>query len=128
MNRTLVDDENLFGVSDNVRHLFDTGLLGALCLALIGSIPWRLISSAFPIAFLSNPLTFILLRICLFLEMTGLLHGAWVLAAVHKKLAVFQRNEVYKKLAEERAAKQMKDMSSVDPCWSWTPSSRIGRR
>ena len=106
-------DENIHGVSDGVQNLFNTGLLGALCVALVGSIPWRLISSAFPIAFLSNPLTYILLRFCLFLEMTGLLHGAWVLAAIHRKISGFQRDEIYIGTAEERAAAQKGDDDSV---------------
>jgi len=98
-------EENIFGVSDGAQKLFNTGLLGAVIVAIIGSISWRLLASAFPIAFLSNPLTYILFRFCLFLEMTGLLHGAWVLAAIHKKIAGFQRDEVYIGTAEERAEK-----------------------
>jgi len=104
-------DANIFGVSDGVQALFDTGLLGAHIVAVIGSVTWRLLSSAFPMAFLANPLTYILLRFCLFLEMTGVLHGAWVIAFIHKKLAGFQRDEVYIGTAEERAAKAMKDES-----------------
>ena len=66
-------------------------------------------ASAFPLAFLSNPLVFILLRICLFLEATGICSGAWVLAGIHKRIAGFKRDEVYIGTAEERAAKNMGD-------------------
>jgi hypothetical protein len=45
----------------------------------------------------------------LFLEATGLASGSWVLAAVHKKIAGFQRDEVYIGTAEERAKKEMGD-------------------
>ena len=103
------DEENLLGVSDSIQKLFETGLLGALCTAIVGSMMWRLLSSAFPIAFLSTPFTYILLRLCLFLEATGLLHGAWVLAAIHKKIANFHRDEFYIGTAEERAAKKHPD-------------------
>jgi hypothetical protein len=41
----------------------------------------------------------------LFLEATGLCSGAWVLAAIHKKIAGFQGDEIYIGTAEERAAK-----------------------
>lgn len=99
-------EENIFGVSDGAQRIFDTGLLGALIVAVIGSISWRLLASAFPHAFLANIFTYILLRLCLFLEMTGLLHGAWVLAAIHKKIAGFKRDECYIGTAEERAAKK----------------------
>jgi hypothetical protein len=64
-----------------------------------------LVASAFPIAFLSSPFTYFFLRICLFLEATGLCSGAWVLAAIHKKIAGFQGDEIYIGTAEERAAK-----------------------
>merc|ERR1712127_325222 len=103
------DDPNIFGVQDGAQGFFDTGLLGALMLTIIGSISWQLVASAFPIAFLSNPITYILLRWCLFLESTGICQGAWVLAAIHKKIAGFQRDEVYIGTAEERAKQEMGD-------------------
>ena len=106
-------EPNIFGVSDGTQHFFNTGLLGAFIVAVVGSVTWRLLASAFPMAFLANPLTYILLRLCLFLEMTGVLHGAWVLAAIHRKLAGFQRDEVYIGTAEERAAKHFEDQSKV---------------
>lgn len=107
------DDENIFGVSDGIQKLFETGLLGALCTAIVGSMMWRLLAAAFPIAFLSTPFTYVLLRFCLFLESTGLLHGAWVLAAIHKKVAGFHRDEFYIGTAEERAAKKHPDDQSA---------------
>merc|ERR1711915_905585 len=97
--------ENIFGAPAVVQSFYNTGLLGALMLTIVGSISWQLVASAFPIAFLSNPLTYILLRWCLFLESTGICNGAWVLAAIHRKIAGFQRDEVYIGTAEERAAK-----------------------
>ncbi|GKY98545.1 hypothetical protein MPSEU_000811500 [Mayamaea pseudoterrestris] len=108
---TIVPGEgnNIFGVSDGIQNFFNTGLLGALITTIIGSIGWRLVAAAFPIAFLSNPLAFVFLRICLFLEWTGLCSGAWVIAEVHAKVAHFQRDEVYIGTAEERAAKNFAD-------------------
>lgn len=100
---------NVFGVSDAVQEFFNTGLLGALVTTIIGSISWQLVASAFPIAFLSNPFVYIFLRICLFLEATGICSGAWVLAGIHKKVAGFQRDEVYIGTAEERARMNMAD-------------------
>ena len=56
------------------------------------------------------------MRVALFLEWTGVLHGAFVLAFIHKKIAKFQRDEVYIGTAEERAAAQHADDSSfVEP-------------
>jgi hypothetical protein len=100
---------NMFGVSDAIQKMFDTGLLGALFLTVVGSISWQLVASAFPIAFMANPLTYILLRIALGIEFTGICNGAWVVANLIAKLGGYQRDEVYIGTAEERAAKDMGD-------------------
>jgi len=101
--------ENIFGASGGWQELFNTGLLGAFITTIVASISWQLVASAFPIAFLSNPITYILLRWCLFLESTGICAGAWVIAAVHKKISGFQRDEVYIGTAESRAKMDMSD-------------------
>jgi hypothetical protein len=106
-------EENVFGVSDGMQKLFNTGLLGAVIVAIVGSISWRLVASAFPLAFVNNCLVYVFLRICLFLEMTGVCSGAWVLAAIHKKISGFKRDEVYIGTAEERAANMVADDASV---------------
>ena len=103
------DEENIFGVSDGAQELFNTGLLGALMLTILGSISWQLVASAFPLAFMRNPVTYFLLRICLGLECTGICQAAWVIAAVHKKICGFQRDEVYIGTAEERRKQEMGD-------------------
>jgi len=100
---------NMFGVSDAIQKMFGTGLLGALFLTVVGSISWQLVASAFPIAFMANPLTYILLRIALGIEFTGICNGAWVVAHLIAKLGGYQRDEVYIGTAEERAAKNMGD-------------------
>jgi len=106
---SLDDDEDLMGFSDSMNEFLGTGLLGALIVTIVGSISWQLVASAFPIAFLNSPITYVLLRWCLFLEATGICMGAWVLAAIHRKIAGFQRDEVYIGTAEERAAQNMGD-------------------
>jgi len=94
---------NIFDVPDGVQEFFNTGLLGALITTIVASIAWQLVASAFPLAFLANPITYIFLRICLLFEASGICHGAWVLAAIQKKAWGFQRDEVYIGTAEERA-------------------------
>jgi silicon transporter len=96
--------ENVFGVPDSVQEFFNTGLLGALITTIVASIAWQLVASAFPMAFLSTPMTYFLLRLCLTLESTGLCNGAWILAGVHKSIARFQTDETYIGTAEDRAA------------------------
>lgn len=106
-------EENIFGVSDGIQALFDTGLLGALITTTVASIAWQLVASAFPMAFMSTPLTYVLLRFCLFLEWTGLCQGAWVVARIHRKVVGFKRDEVYIGTADERAEKAKQEGSVV---------------
>jgi len=106
-------ESNVMGVSDSIQKFFDTGLLGALITTTVGSIAWRLLASAFPMAFLTTPITYILLRACLFLEGTGICNGAWVIARIVKKFAGYQADEVYIGTAEERAARDHADHESV---------------
>ena len=108
-------EENIFGVGAGLQSLFDTGLLGALIVTIVGSISWQLVASAFPLAFLANPATYVLLRVCLFLESTGICSGAWVLAALHKHNAGFKRDEDYIGTAEERAKHNMEDKPDALP-------------
>jgi len=104
-------DENIFGYNDGVQTFFETGLLGALITTIVASIMWQLVASAFPLAFLSSPLTYILLRWCLFLEWTGVCQGSWVFAMLLRKAIGYKRDEVYIGTAEERAANAAKDPS-----------------
>jgi silicon transporter len=99
-------DENIFGVSDGVQAFFQTGLLGALITTIVASITWQLVASAFPMAFLSTPVTYVLMRFCLFLEWTGLCQGAWVVAMIQRKCTGYKRDEVYIGTAAERAEKK----------------------
>jgi len=103
------DDDNIFGVPDWMQSIFNTGLLGAVIVAVVASVSWRLLASAFPIVFFKNPLAYVFLRLCLILEMTGILHGAWVIAFVIKKVTGVKRDEFYIGTAEERAAESMED-------------------
>jgi len=104
---------NIFNVSQGVQGFLNLGFLGALITTILGSISWQLVAATFPIAFLSNPLTYILLRICLLLEGTGLCQASWVMAAVHKKISNFQRDEIYIGTAEERASKKIENNDTV---------------
>merc|ERR1711981_245917 len=104
---------NIFNVSQGFQEFLNLGFMGAVITTILGSISWQLVASTFPLTFLSNPITYILLRICLFLEGTGLCQAAWVMAAVHKRISNFQRDEVYIGTAEERAAKDIENNDTV---------------
>jgi len=105
--------DTIFGVSPGVQAFFNLGFLGALITTIVASIAWQLVASAFPLTMLGNPVTYVLLRLCLFLEATGICNGAYVIAWIHKKVAGFQRDEVYIGTAEERREKDMADDQSV---------------
>lgn len=81
-------EENIFGVSNGLQTFFDTGL------TIAASITWLLVASSVPMAFLCTPLTYFLLRFCLFLEWIALCQESWVVPRVHRKLAGFKRDEV----------------------------------
>lgn len=104
-------EKNIFGVSDGAQAFFNTGILSAILTTILGSISWQLVASAFPIAFLSNPLTYVFLQICLLLESSGIASGSWVLAAMVKRIFGFQRDEVYIGTREERTKKFNRDDS-----------------
>jgi len=116
-------DDNIFNLSDGAQAFFETGLLGALITTVVASIMWQLVASAFPMAFLSTPITYILLRWCLFLEWTGLCQGSWVFAMILRKMSRYKRDEVYIGTAAERKAKHLKDptMSKDDAEYNVVP-------
>lgn len=97
-------ETNILGVSDSLQAFFNTGLLGALITTIVGSLIWRIIASSFPVAFLSNPVVYAILRVCLVLEATGICSAAWLLALIHKAVAGFKLDEEYIGTPEERAA------------------------
>mmetsp|Transcript_7695 Transcript_7695/g.16739 ORF Transcript_7695/g.16739 Transcript_7695/m.16739 type:complete len:506 (+) Transcript_7695:142-1659(+) len=100
---------NIFGVSDGAQSFLNWGFQGAVITTILASISWQLAASAYPIAFLNMPFTYILLVIALFLEFTGLCSGAWVLARIQKQAAGFQYDEVYIGTPEERMANNHAD-------------------
>jgi hypothetical protein len=111
-----VGEGNIFGVSDGLQNFFNTGLLGAVITTIVASLAWRIVASSFPLAFLSNPLIYVIIRLCLLLELSGLCSAAWLLALVHKQVAGYQLDEVYIGTPEERAtaAKDAADADGLD--------------
>jgi len=105
------DDERdtVLGVPSAVQDLFQTGLLGALITTIVGSLAWRVVASSFPLAFLSNPLIYLIIRLCLLLEASSVCTAAWILAALHKHGVGLQNDSIY--LGNEEATK---DASASD--------------
>jgi hypothetical protein len=101
-------EDTIFGVSSGIQGFFNTGLLGAVITTIVASLAWRIIASSFPIAFLSNPLIYVIIRLCLIIEASGICSAAWLIASVHKNIAGYQLDEVYVGTPEERAAADKK--------------------
>ena len=96
--------ENIFGMSDGTQAFLNLGFHAACVTAILSSITWQLAASAFPLAFLNNPIAYILVTFSLFLEWTGFFAGAWVLARIMKKVMNYQYDEVYVGTPEECTA------------------------
>jgi len=109
MNITPGEGENIWGVSDSAQAFLNYGFQGAVITTILASITWQLAASAFPIAFLNNPFTYILLVIALTLEFIGLCAGAWVCARIMKSVLKYQYDEVYVGTPEERMANNHAD-------------------
>ncbi|KAL7498298.1 hypothetical protein ACHAWT_008676 [Skeletonema menzelii] len=107
-------DGNIFGVSDGAQAFLNLGFHAAVVTTIIASITWQLAASAFPIAFLNFPVTYVLLVFALFLEWTGLCAGSWVLAHITKKIFGYEYDEVYIGTPEERAATKHEDENFAD--------------
>lgn len=101
-------ESNIFGVSDGFQTFLNTGLLGALVLTIMGSLAWRIIASAYPLAFMSNPLIYVIIRACLFLELIGICSCVWPLAKIIRM--IFN----YKPDAEYLETKESNDSKDID--------------
>lgn len=87
--------ENIFGVSDGVQAFLNTGLHAALLMTVMGSTTWKLAASAFPVAFVNLPSTYVFLQIGLVLERSGICSCAWLLAWLMRRFTKLQRDEIY---------------------------------
>jgi Silicon transporter len=114
-------EPTVFGVSEGTQKFFNTGLLGALIVTIVASIAWRLAGQAFPIFFLSTPPAYIFLRICMGLEGSGMLNGAWVLGWIHKKIARYQQDEIYIGSAEDRARQERAELEKKKRITTYAP-------
>ena len=56
-----------------------TGILGAIFVVNVGQLSFRMLASAFPVIFLNNYVMYVLLRIALIVEATGVVNAAWPL-------------------------------------------------
>jgi hypothetical protein len=89
------EDYRIFGAPSFLQSFYNTGLLGSVVLTILGSLVWRIIASSYPLAFMSNPIIYVIIRICLLVEGSGICSASWGLARVHRYISGYQRDEVY---------------------------------
>ena len=107
------EGNNIFGISDAAQEFLNFGFHGAVITTILASITWQLAATAFPIAFLNNPVTYLLLLVALFLEFVGICAGAWVIARVLKRACGYEYDEVYVGTPEERLRQGRSDQPLV---------------
>ena len=94
-------NNNIFGVNNDIQALFNTGMLGAFITTVIGSLVWRILASCFPIVFLSNPIMYWIIQLCLIVEISGICSAAWPLAWIQKQYIFHYQLDEYYLLKEE---------------------------
>jgi hypothetical protein len=104
LNNTPGEGKNIFGIRGSAQKFLNFGFHGAVITTVIASIMWQYTASAFPITFINNPITYVLLIFALCLEGTGICHGAWVIGKLYKNAMGIQYDEVYVGTPEERMA------------------------
>ena len=107
----IIKGSTSFEASDGFQEFINTGLLGAVVTTILGSLIWRIFASNFPLAFLSNPIIYVIIQICLGLEATGLCAASWVLGKIHKDLVDYQPDAVRLEGAPKQITRRDKDIS-----------------
>lgn len=111
------NESNIFGVSDGFQKFLNTGLLGALVLTIMGSLAWRIIASAYPLAFMSNPLVYVIIRTCLLLELIGICSCVWPLAKVIRMIFKYKSDGIYfeqkDKVEQEKVSSTSENLDEI---------------
>jgi len=84
-----------FETSSGFQSFINTGLLGAVVTTIFGCLIWRIIASGYPLLFMSNPIIYLVIHVCLLLDATGLCSASWALGGVHRKVASYKPDEHY---------------------------------
>ena len=96
-NATSTFNSTLLGleVPAAIHTVFNTGLPGALITTIVASLWWRIAAASFPIAFMGNPIVKLTIKLCLFLEATGVASASWLLADVMRWLMGLKQDDYH---------------------------------
>eukprot|EP00977_Amphora_coffeiformis_P003343 scaffold620_cov169-Amphora_coffeaeformis.AAC.13 len=111
------DESTIFGVPTALQEFFNTGLLGAIITTVVASLAWRVVASSCPLVFMSNPVVYLIIRLCLMLEASGVCSAAWMLAAIHKRVAAFKPDDEYIRPASEEDPETKKVPTDEEDLW-----------
>lgn len=89
------DGYTTFGVSSSFQNFINTGMLGAFVTTILGSLIFRVIASQYPMEFLSNPVVYPVLKICLMLESTGIMRFSNAMAKIIRFCMRLHSDEYY---------------------------------
>ena len=96
----------LLGDNSILQSILSTGLLGALISTVVASLSWRILACTFPVAFLS--IGFVPVKVCLWIEKTGICSVAWLIATIHRHVVGLKYDEHY--LGEIHTADHVRDV------------------
>nr|AOW69265.1 silicon transporter beta [Diaphanoeca grandis] len=75
------DSECIFNFPEwFMKGFMQSGIIGAIVVVNIAQLSFRMFAAGFPVIFINNRLMFFLLKVCLFVEATGIVNSCWPLA------------------------------------------------
>ena len=102
--------ETSFEASPGFQDFINTGLLGAVVTTMLGCLIWRIIASSYPLLFMSNPIIYLTIKLCLAIEFSGLCSASWVLGKIHKDIVDYQPDAVRLEGAPKQVTRRDKDI------------------
>lgn len=90
-----IGEDNIFGVNSTFQGFVNAGFLGAIVLTIFGSLAWRIVASSYPLALMSNPIVYLIIRVCLLIAGTGICSSAILLAFIQKSIVNYLPDEEY---------------------------------
>jgi hypothetical protein len=90
------DDYTTFNIGNRVvQSILNSGLPAAFVTTVCGSLLFRIVAAGNPTRFMAIPLLTAVVRLCLLLSNSGIMHFGWIIARVVKSLLVLKPDEVY---------------------------------
>mmetsp|Transcript_6145 Transcript_6145/g.13277 ORF Transcript_6145/g.13277 Transcript_6145/m.13277 type:complete len:1023 (-) Transcript_6145:104-3172(-) len=99
----LINGITVFELPSWFQEFVNLGFTAIFATVVLGTLMGRLIASNFPLAFLSNPLLYTIIRICILVDTIGIFSAAWPIALMNRTLLFFKTDEYYLAKSDTRA-------------------------